>query len=902
MPRIPVYEQQSSTRVEQPTPQAREHQFVNPLGNSLDIAAAGLTDLAEADIYNQRAIKHKEDADAVANLSVPISDAGIYWQDQTLNGIKQTTDGGMVKQDDGTYIGFRGKVQQDFDAWAPGFLGQVKNEKASLIAHEFVGRLRSKTIEHATLLEAQAGISNRSAKVDQAAETFASQAASTASTQGVKDLIDSSNVMIANSGFDEQTRNQRAAHATNLIIESAIHGAIARDPTQTRAALVSRYGVDPMAPARLERAQTDVLDARVVKYGANFQEQGSAKGVDPAVLTWMVNKESRGDPGAVNNTDVAVTGQSSIGIAQFQPDTARRYGIDPTNPEQSIKGQAAYMKDLLKQYGGNYEKALAGYNWGPGNTSKAIAKWGDQWLSHAPRTTREYVDYVMTNAGKKQTDPGEPAATGYSKQTRDLVDMLPVEKLPAYISAATSAMHQISSVDKAQISQTESDHIAAYMNGQIVKQPLTEAEYSKAFGLEGAPRYANYLAIRRLGADISSIKTMPPSDIETLLENYKTAADPNKPGYELATKRFAMLAQAADQVNKQRSEDPAQYALSNGIGGSQPLDFSDQKKFGDGLAARAGVAATMQDTYQTPFAMLSKAEASTMNRGFQTMTTQQRLGYLGTIKDRVTDPFAYRAVLQQIAPDSPVTAAAGMILSKQKPVVVKGMFSDTVYSQQDVAGLMLEGESLLNPNKASKEQDGKGRVLPMPPEKDLRSQFNSFVGRAFAGSPMVADFSYQGVKAYYAGKSAREGDVSGVIDSGRLKESINAVIGGVSNINGKGEVVRPWGMSESAFRDGAQREFNSAMSASGLKGTQFDNFGVYGLESVGGDSYLVRTGSGSLLNPKTGQPIVLNLGDRPDLSKLIPTDSMPVSSSMFPPPAVVQPKSDKPSLAHPKTK
>ena len=108
----------------------------------------------------------------------------------------------------------------------------------------------------------------------------------------------------------------------------------------------------------------------------------------------------------------AVSSKGAQGIAQFMPDTAKRYGIDPNVPEQAIDGQARYMADLLKMFGGDYQKALAGYNWGEGNVQKAVAKYGDNWLSVAPKETRDYVATIMANVG------GAPVRTAF-QGTRD---------------------------------------------------------------------------------------------------------------------------------------------------------------------------------------------------------------------------------------------------------------------------------------------------------------------------------------------------------------------------------------------------------------------------------------------------------------------------------------------------
>lgn len=120
-------------------------------------------------------------------------------------------------------------------------------------------------------------------------------------------------------------------------------------------------------------------------------------GVSAAILAAQVQAESGGNPRAVNKGDIRVTGSPSLGLAQFQPATAKQYGIDPMDPDQARRGQSMYMNDLFKQFG-SVQKALAAYNWGPGNLQKTIKAHGDDWMAHIPKSTREYVDKIEKSA------------------------------------------------------------------------------------------------------------------------------------------------------------------------------------------------------------------------------------------------------------------------------------------------------------------------------------------------------------------------------------------------------------------------------------------------------------------------------------------------------------------------
>jgi soluble lytic murein transglycosylase-like protein len=145
-------------------------------------------------------------------------------------------------------------------------------------------------------------------------------------------------------------------------------------------------------------SSVDAEKAKVLQpFNPITQQMAAQYGVDPAFMQAQQLAESGGNPNAQSPVAPS-TGQRSIGLTQFQPATAARYGIDPTKPDQAIKGQAMYMSDLLQMFGGDYRKAAAAYNWGEGNVTNAIAKYGDTWMDHAPAETKGYLNRIFSLA------------------------------------------------------------------------------------------------------------------------------------------------------------------------------------------------------------------------------------------------------------------------------------------------------------------------------------------------------------------------------------------------------------------------------------------------------------------------------------------------------------------------
>lgn len=142
------------------------------------------------------------------------------------------------------------------------------------------------------------------------------------------------------------------------------------------------------------------VNTKVASLAPVIQENATKYGVDPNILSAQIMQESGGKSNVTSPKGAA-------GISQFMPDTARQYNVDVTDDKSSIRGQANMMADMLKQFGGDYQKALAAYNWGPGNLQNAINKWGVLWMDHAPAETKNYVATIMGNAGIKALT-GEP--------------------------------------------------------------------------------------------------------------------------------------------------------------------------------------------------------------------------------------------------------------------------------------------------------------------------------------------------------------------------------------------------------------------------------------------------------------------------------------------------------------
>lgn len=123
-----------------------------------------------------------------------------------------------------------------------------------------------------------------------------------------------------------------------------------------------------LTPHGKTQGDTGVIPAYRGSYRGQFLEAARAAarrhGVPEDLFLRLVQQESGWNPGAVSH-------KGATGLAQLMPATARRLGVDETDPHENLEGGARYLRMMYDRFG-NWRHALAAYNAGP----EAVEKHG----------------------------------------------------------------------------------------------------------------------------------------------------------------------------------------------------------------------------------------------------------------------------------------------------------------------------------------------------------------------------------------------------------------------------------------------------------------------------------------------------------------------------------------------
>lgn len=357
-------------------------------------------------------------------------------------------------------------------------------------------------------------------------------------------------------------------------------------------------------------------------------------------------------------------------------------------------------------------------------------------------------------------------------------------------------------------------------------------------------------------------RTAPPLKQEAMLTSAKIAArnDPSKFDVTLIG-RWETIQRAQKQEAK---NDIISFGAQQGLIDPEqaaPIDLTKPDAVGAQLRERYATAKELGRRYGVEPKPLTHEEQHALVTALKKTGPDGKAEYFGRLSMGLADdPETYKAVLRQISPDDPVGAIAGAYAAARYKAPAGQVSAGT---SRSVADLILQGQSILHPNKKEDGSPDGGKTFPMPPKKDMAREWDAYVGDAYIGNPQARSAYMQTAESIYAALASSSRKVSkdtSIVDTDLWKTAMELATGGIADIGGK-KTVLPYGMTRSDFVDGLDSRLRF-FSQSGLLDKALTLSAMKGLplESVGDGRYVIRSGD-SILGMKNGQPLIIDFND-----------------------------------------
>lgn len=145
---------------------------------------------------------------------------------------------------------------------------------------------------------------------------------------------------------------------------------------------------------------------RTSRYQREIDYYSNDRGLDPRLVRAIIQVESDFDPRARSH-------KGAMGLMQLTAETAREMGVKNVwDPGENIRGGTAYLRLMLKRFGGDLELALAGYNAGP----TVVERYG---AVPPYEETRRYVEKVLSlYRGRRMSLPAPRKVAELERPTR----------------------------------------------------------------------------------------------------------------------------------------------------------------------------------------------------------------------------------------------------------------------------------------------------------------------------------------------------------------------------------------------------------------------------------------------------------------------------------------------------
>ena len=544
----------------------------------------------------------------------------------------------------------------------------------------------------------------------------------------------------------------------------------------------------------------------------------------------------------------------------------QRQGIDTVSdiinrwaPASDNNDTDAYIRAVCAQVGVTADQPIDASN---PNTLKALCAA----IIHHENGSQPYSNDQLSTGVSAALGLSQLPASNKRYTGNAAFDAASPEAQATFLRQANQLRNQQQSEYRTTIDGQVRDATAAYMRGIEFPNPPGEADFMAAYGVrEGNLRYTEFRNTQIAGQYIGSFRSMPTGSITAYVDQLRPDTGETGEGYASRAELFDQVSAAATKVISQRQNNPFNAAVE--IGAYKPIASNNPSDITAEVANRFSSQESLRNLgINAP--ILSSEEAAALSEQVRgTKDVNQTISLLQSMGETLPAP-AMRQVASAIAPNNAATAYSALLLGtpdnqydNTKPSIAYGQFIGykPTMNKYDVSKTILAGDQLLNPTKSMK--DSGITPVQLPSEDKLKRAFDDQVGNAFANNPQARQLSYNLFKAAYAGIAYQSGDASmtrtDAANSDVVEKAAQYATGGVYKGFNGGDVVMPFGMDKSTFKDRYTASAQQALKDAGLNVNAASNFTPV---NIGNNQYRLVSGSGRwATDPKTNEAIVVRV-------------------------------------------
>jgi len=456
----------------------------------------------------------------------------------------------------------------------------------------------------------------------------------------------------------------------------------------------------------------------------------------------------------------------------------------------------------------------------------------------ASRITDQQIAAGLAAATGGAALPAAPVAASATRDSSALTGIRSIDSLPDdwklhVLQLARSQAHQGMAEARESLRSKVQDASAEYMARGAASNPPDVAEFVQAYGqADGMRRYQDFQGVASLGQTLQQVKVLPAASLAGLLESSKPA-----PGEGFAARQhnYEILTNAVEHVQKARKDDPVAVALTNPAYGIKPITtFSNPDAIANDLGARGRAMGQIASDFNTPPAVMTKAEARAFEGYMSSLQAIDKARVLGQVAEAV-GPAGMQAISVQLKDKNSTLAIAGALSSK------------TTTLGNSAATLYLEGKEMLSEKRAKIDTEA---------ETGIKASIYKAIDGVYA-SPQGRDAAADAAFGIYAKlKSGGEDDI---------ERALRLATGGILNFNGN-KIAKPYGWTDGAFTDALKQpgliperfkyqagghELSAKEVTAMLPGAK--------LQTYGDGTYLIKSGN-DVVRRNDGSPFILKVG------------------------------------------